>query len=118
MLKVLCGSLIQCAFLAAGQIFLKFGLEKIDKFSWTLKFFKEFFTNWWLLSSGLSMVAATIVWFYLLKHNDLSLVYPLISMSYVFGTIAAIYFFHETVSPVRWLGVLFIMIGVAFLVRS
>ena len=118
MLKVLCGSLIQCAFLAAGQVFLKFGLEKIEKFSWTLKFFRDFFTNWWLLASGLSMAAASVVWFYLLKHNDLSLVYPLISMSYIFGTLAAIYFFHETVSPVRWLGVLFIMIGVAFLVRS
>jgi len=118
MLKVLCGSLIQCAFLAVGQVFLKFGLEKMEKFTWTLKFFRDFFTNWWMLASGLSMAAASIVWFYLLKHNDLSLVYPLISISYVFGTVAAIYIFHETVSPVRWLGVLFIMIGVAFLVRS
>ena len=64
------------------------------------------------------MVAATILWFYILKHNDLSLVYPLISISYIFGTIAAVFIFHETVSPMRWFGVLFIMIGVAFLAKS
>ena len=118
MLKLICASVIQCAFLAAGQVLLKFGLEKTDAFSWTWKFFKDFFTNWWLLSSGLAMVAASILWFYILKHNDLSLVYPLISISYIFGTLAAVFIFHETVSPLRWFGVLFIMIGVAFLAKS
>jgi drug/metabolite transporter (DMT)-like permease len=37
--------------------------------------------------------------------------YPLVSLSYVFGMIAAIVFFHETVDWVKWLGVLFIMLG-------
>ena len=118
MLKLICGSLIQCLFLAAGQIFLKFGLLKIDKFVWTWQFFKDFFTNWWMLGSGLSMVAATIVWFYILKNNDLSLAYPLVSISYIFGTLAAVFIFHETVPFTRWIGVLFIMIGVLFLTRA
>jgi undecaprenyl phosphate-alpha-L-ara4N flippase subunit ArnE len=118
MFKLISGIVIQCLFLAAGQVFLKFGLAKIDKFTWTWRFFQDFFTNWWMLASGLSMVAASIIWFYILKHHDLSLVYPLISISYIFGTLAAIFIFHEIVSPMRWLGVLFIMIGVAFLTKQ
>ncbi|MDR2679692.1 MAG: EamA family transporter [Tannerella sp.] len=117
MLKLICASVIQCAFLAAGQVFLKISLEKFEKFSWTWKFFRDFLTNWWLLASGLSMVAASVIWFYILKHNDLSLAYPLISISYIFGTLAAIFIFHETVPPTRWIGVLLIMAGVAFLTK-
>lgn len=118
MLRLICSSIIQCMFLAGGQIFLKFGLEKIDKFAWTWQFFRDFFTNWWLLASGLSMAAASVIWFYILKHNDLSLAYPLISISYIFGTLAAVFIFKETVPITRWVGVLFIMIGVVFLTRQ
>jgi undecaprenyl phosphate-alpha-L-ara4N flippase subunit ArnE len=104
--------------LALGQVFLKLGLEKTERFTWTWKFFRDFFTNWCLPASGLSMIAASIIWFYILKHHDLSLAYPLISFSYIFGTLAAIFIFHETVPLTRWVGVLLIMLGVAFLARS
>jgi len=118
MLKLICASIIQCLFLAAGNVLLKFGLEKSGVFSWTWKFFRDFFTNWYMLGSGLSMITATILWFYILKNNELSLAYPLISISYIFGTLGAIFFFHETVSLTRWLGVFLIMTGVAFLTKS
>ena len=118
MLKLICLSLIQCSFLALGQVLLKFGLSRTGPFSWTLKYFRDVFTNWWLVGSGLSMIAATILWFYILKHNDLSLAYPLISISYIFGTLAAVFIFHETVPLTRWIGVCLIMLGVAFLAKS
>ena len=117
MFKLIGCTVIQCLFLASGQVFLKLGLEKTGKFAWTWAFLRDFFTNGWLLVSGLSMVAASVVWFYILKHHDLSLAYPLISISYIFGTLAAVFIFHETVPLTRWIGVLFIMIGVAFLTR-
>jgi len=117
MLKLICFSLVQCLFLASGQVFLKLAMTRIDKFSWSRKFFVELATNWQLLASGLSMAAASLIWFYIIKRFDLSLAYPLISFSYVFGTLAAIFIFHENVTLTRWLGVLFIMIGVAFLTK-
>jgi undecaprenyl phosphate-alpha-L-ara4N flippase subunit ArnE len=70
-----------------------------------------------MLGSGLSMVSATILWFYILKNNELSLAYPLISISYIFGALAAVFIFHETIPFTRWIGILFIMIGVAFLAK-
>ena len=118
MFKLICSAIIQCLFLAAGNVFLKFGLERAGAFSWTWKYFRDFFTNWWMLGSGLSMIAATIIWFYILKNNEFSLAYPLIGISYIFGMLAAIFFLHETVSLTRWIGVLLIMLGVAFLAKS
>jgi len=105
-------------FLATGNVLLKIGLEKAGAFSWTWKFFRDFFANWCMVGSGLSMVAATIIWFYILKNNELSLAYPLISISYIFATLAAVLVFHETVPLTRWIGVLLIMVGVAFLAKS
>ena len=63
------------------------------------------------------MLAASLVWFHILRHYPLSLAYPLISISYVFGLLASILIFHEAVPLTRWIGVLLIMAGVALLTR-
>ena len=43
--------------------------------------------------------------------------YPLVSLSYVFGMIAAIVFFNESVDFMKWIGVLLIMLGCYFIAR-
>jgi undecaprenyl phosphate-alpha-L-ara4N flippase subunit ArnE len=96
-------------------VFLKFALARMSAFSWSWKFFGELLRNWQLAASGLSMLTASLIWFYIIKHYELSLAYPLTSMSYVLGTVAAMFIFHETVPVTRWAGVVFIMIGVMFL---
>ena len=53
-----------------------------------------------------------MLWLYILKHYPLSQAYPLISLSYVMGMLAAVFVFHEAVPLVRWLGVGLIMAGV------
>jgi undecaprenyl phosphate-alpha-L-ara4N flippase subunit ArnE len=104
--------------LASGQVFLKFAFAKMDKFSWTWKFFGALFTNWQLAASGISMLMASLIWFYIIKHYELSLAYPLTGMSYMFGTLAALWIFNESVPALRWVGVVFIMLGVACLSRT
>jgi len=110
--------MIQCMFLAIGNALLKIGLERAGNFSFTWKYFRDLFTNWGMLGSGLSMIVAIVLWFYILKNNELSLAYPLISISYVFGMLASIFILHESVPLARWIGVFFIMIGVVFLAKS
>jgi undecaprenyl phosphate-alpha-L-ara4N flippase subunit ArnE len=87
----------------------------MEPFGFSWKFFKSALFNWQFASSGLCVVAASLIWFYIVKHFDLSVAYPMISISYVFGMLAAIFIFHETVSLSRWIGVGFIMLGVIFL---
>jgi undecaprenyl phosphate-alpha-L-ara4N flippase subunit ArnE len=48
---------------------------------------------------------------YILKQFPFSAAYPMVSLSYVFGMLAAILFFHEDVSMAKWLGVAFIVVG-------
>jgi len=117
MLRLICFSLVQSIFLAAGQVFLKLAMLKIGKFNLSYKYFRELMVNWHLLASGLSMLTASLLWFYIIKHYPLSIAYPLISFSYLFGALAAVFVFHETISFARWIGILFIMFGVALLAK-
>ena len=55
---------------------------------------------------------------FLMAKSDISLLWPLTGLSFVFATFAAMWFLHEQVSSVRWAGVVFIMIGAALISYS
>jgi drug/metabolite transporter (DMT)-like permease len=54
----------------------------------------------------------------LMAKSDISFLWPLTALSFVFATLAAMFFLHEQVSAVRWAGVVMIMIGAGFISYS
>lgn len=54
----------------------------------------------------------------LMSKSDISFLWPLTGLSFVFATFAAMWFLHEQVSAIRWAGVLFIMVGAALISYS
>ena len=54
----------------------------------------------------------------LMAKSDISFLWPLTGLSFVFATLAAGWFLDEKVSNVRWAGVVFIMIGAALISYS
>src|SRR5215469_1808371 len=54
----------------------------------------------------------------LMAKSDISFLWPLTALSFVFATFAAIIFLGESVSWVRWIGVILIVIGAAFISYS
>jgi drug/metabolite transporter (DMT)-like permease len=54
----------------------------------------------------------------LMAKSDISFLWPLTALSFVFATFASIWFLHEHVSPVRWAGVILIMIGAGLISYS
>lgn len=111
-------ALVQSMLLSGGQVLLKFALQRMGAFSWSMQFFVGQLTNWWFLGCGLCYASASLLWFYIVKHYPFSQAYPMISLSYVFGMLAAIYFFHEQVTLRAWLGVALIMAGVLLIGRN
>ena len=118
MLKLISLVTVQCFLLTASQVFLKKALLAFGKFNFSFEFFKTVFTNLNFALSGISIALASIIWMYVLKIFEFSSAYPLISISYVFGLLAAYFIFHETISWTRWLGVGIIMIGVILVVQK
>ena len=117
MLRLLTFSVIQSALLCLAQILLKQAMLTLQKFHFTLSFFHSLLTNWWLLCCGISFLFAGGLWVYMLKVFPFSQVYPLTSITYVFGVAAATWVFHEQVNSIQWLGVMLIMAGTALIAR-
>lgn len=53
-----------------------------------------------------------------LKHGELSVLYPLISLSYVWVAILSVILFQELMNPLKIAGICVIMAGVAVLGRG
>ena len=54
----------------------------------------------------------------LLSRSDISFLWPLTGLSFVFSTCAAMWFLGEYVSVTRWVGVAFIVLGAGFISYS
>lgn len=110
-------SILQAFFLCAGQVLLKLAVKALPNFSWTWEYFGKVLTDWWLLGCGVSFTIAGLMWMYILRHYSFSQAYPLSSLAYVFGMIAAMLIFQEQVSISQWVGILLIMAGCYFVVH-
>ncbi len=117
MVKMIILMLMQCILLASGQVLLKLGLERMLPFGWTAEFFKSALVNWQFALCGLCYGTASILWMYITKHYPMSQAYPLVSLSYVFGLVAAMIVFKEVIEPTKWIGICLIVSGCYFIVK-
>ena len=111
--------IISTSLLVVNQIALKFWLrnKNIVVLPLNIHFFKSLF-SFEILISFLTIGISGFIWVYLLKKVEFSILYPMISISYIFGMLAAILIFKESVTLIRWIGVLVIMLGVFLVTRN
>ncbi|MBR3648197.1 MAG: EamA family transporter [Paludibacteraceae bacterium] len=118
MIELILLSLLQSLLLCGGQVLLKIALEKMGPFAWTWDFWAHsILLNWWWLGCGLAFLSGAVLWMYIIKNFAFSVAYPLTSLTYIFGMIAAMMLFHETVSVTQWVGILMIMGGCYLVAR-
>lgn len=96
--------------LVTGQVLFKLGLDRIGIL--TLHNALSVFFSPFIWIGLILYVVATLLWFAVLSRAQLSVVYPLQSLSYILGLISSIVILHETVSPLRWIGTVVILLGV------
>lgn len=109
--------IVQSVLLCGGQVLLKIAMAHSVPWEWSWACIGAWLTNWWLLGAGISLTAAGIMWMYILKHYPFSLAYPLSSITYVLGMIAAMVVFKENVVWTQWVGILLILAGAALIVK-
>ena len=117
MWKIIPYSMMQCLLLSGGQVLLKLALQKAGDFVWTKEFWQNLLTNWHFFACGICYGLATLIWFYILRHFPFSVAFSLISLTYVFGMVAAIVFFEEEISLSRVVGDLMIVGGCCFIAK-
>ena len=112
--------LVAIILLSVGQTSLKVGLNHIGGVSLAegvASLLKVLRTPWVIVGFAFYGLSA-ILWLGVLSKLDFSLAYPMVGSTYVFTVLIGFFFFEETVTVERMLGVGLIMLGIFFLGRS
>ena len=113
------GLIFSAIFLAAfGQIILKIGMEKNGQLSFTIGHFIKAFTNPVVLGGLAFYGVSLLIWLVVLSREELSFVYPMVAFAYVITTVLAVIFLHESVPPLRWIGLSIIIVGIICIAKS
>jgi multidrug transporter EmrE-like cation transporter len=95
---------------SAAQIFLKLASEKLELNLIAL------LTNWPLLIGGILYVISAILLIIALRGGELSVLYPLVALSYVWVSLVSPRIFPtDSMNPLKWVGIAFIIGGVGFI---
>ncbi len=73
------------------------------------------FINPYLVLGFLAYGLAAVLFVIALRLGDLSLLYPVWSLSFVWITLVSVFFLGETVSVQNWLGIALIIAGISFI---
>lgn len=106
----------------AGQILTKWGIDcsgvmALGKAS-LLNQVRVFITTPAIVVGGALYALSFFFYLNALTLLDLSKASPGLSLSYVLVVLSGQFLFHEQVTPIRWIGVILIVVGVFFISRS
>lgn len=105
---------------SVGNLLLGLGMTRMPDFS-KAPFFGyvlSVLTNGWLLVGIALMIVYMIAQLSMYSWADLSYVLPVTASTYIFSAVLSKFFLHETVSTVRWLGIVLISFGVIFVAET
>jgi multidrug transporter EmrE-like cation transporter len=112
---------VGCTFIgAAAQILMKIGAKNLPAVGVTAILANPLIIlrNFALLG-GLSFYGLfTLLLIFALRDGELSVIYPVIALTYVWVMFLSVAFFHETMNPFKACGVIVIVLGVAILGRN
>jgi drug/metabolite transporter (DMT)-like permease len=123
MVKLLTILIIGLIFESAGVVLLKKGMAQIGDVraistAEIARVVKAGITNSQILLGVLFEFLFFISLLVLMNKSDISFLWPLTGLSFVFATFAAIVFLDERVSGMRWAGVCLIVLGAALISYS
>jgi drug/metabolite transporter (DMT)-like permease len=122
MVLVLLIALAAIVLLVSGQTLLKVGLNDIGGVSLfdgnPLASLLGLFRTPWIIVGFLCYGISAILWLDVLSKLDFSMAFPMVSLTYVFSIVIGRVVFDEAVGLDRVVGVLLILAGLFFIIRS
>jgi drug/metabolite transporter (DMT)-like permease len=92
-----------------GALFFKMAADKLRFNFWKI------IRNKWLLAGVCAYGISTIIFIIALKYGELSVLYPLVSMTYIWVILFSIKFLNEKINSRKLIGIFFILAGIALL---
>ena len=123
MIKIILVVMISAVFSCLGQIFFKLSsnqVRPVHSRHWKsyARYIRDILKIPMILWGLLSMTASLAIWWIAIAQSDLSLVYPIGSLYYIFIMLSARFFLKEDMDRMKVLGTLFILAGILVIVRS
>ncbi len=95
---------------ASAQISWKLGVINLEPGLWNVVFNTGIIVGFVLYGIG------AVILLICLKHGELSVIYPIVAMSFIWVNIISPKFFPtDTMSLLKWVGVFIVIIGVTFI---
>ena len=95
---------------AAAQILMKIGMTGVGRLDPV-----ALLTNLPLVSGYALYGVFCLLMVLCLRNGELSVVYPIISLAYIWVAVCSYFLFHDTLNPFKLAGIVVIMMGVATL---
>ena len=96
-------------FTSIGQLLWKIGASKLQ-----FDFF-SLITNYPLIFGFVSYAIGTVLLLMALKLGELSVLYPFISLSFIWVSVFSIIFLGENMAGLKWASIILIIIGVSLI---
>jgi multidrug transporter EmrE-like cation transporter len=100
-----------------GQLIFKWRIDEAGAFptggSERLEYVARLAVNPWIVSVIVATVVASLTYAAALTRFDLSHAYPFMALSFVFVLLLSGWFFHESVTTLKVVGVFLIVAGIA-----
>lgn len=93
-----------------GALFLKYGANKLSR-----KTIKQVYRNHHLFLGVLFYGLSSVFFIVALKYGELSVLYPLTSLGYVWIALLSIKFLKEKMNFFKWMGIVCILVGVSLI---
>lgn len=91
---------------AIGALFLKKGAAK---FNFSLI---QMISNYYIIAGGIFYILSTMLFLIALKSGELSVLYPLAALSYIWVSLLSITILNEKISNIHALGIVLVVAGV------
>lgn len=98
---------------AAAQILMKIGTSRITHLDPI-----ALLTNVPLVAGYALYGVFCLMMILALRDGELSLIYPIISLAYIWVTVCSYFLFHDTLNPLKLIGIGSVILGVAMLGRQ
>ena len=96
-------------FTSIGQLLWKIGADKLQ-----INFF-SLITNYPLILGFVSYAIGTVLLLMALKLGELSVLYPFISLSFIWVGMLSITFLGEIMTSLKWISIILIIMGVSLI---
>jgi drug/metabolite transporter (DMT)-like permease len=93
-----------------GQYFIKLGANIFT--------FNTLFQNYYLFIGIIIYAISAILLIFALKFGELTVIYPAVSLTFIWVTLLSIYVLHEVIVLKQFFGIFFVLAGVFFVTRG